>query len=172
MTGNTTRKTRGFEIAKGWEDQDITLPQRSTAHSAGYDIAAAKDLVIPQFHPGAKPTLIPTGLKAYCEPDECFFVLNRSSGPKKGIVLANGVGLIDTDYYGNVENDGHFFVLAYNVSDHDLKIKKGERIAQVVFQKFLTVDHDRSTGKRQGGIGSTNQNPTVISSENNDQHKI
>ena len=66
---------------------------------------AAEDIVIPMFTPGCKPTLIPTGLKAYCMEDECYLLLNRSSGPKKGFILANSVGLIDSDYYGNPDND-------------------------------------------------------------------
>lgn len=158
-------KTRGFEIAKGWEDMDIELPRRATTGAAGYDIAAAKDVTVPVFHPGDKPISIPTGLKAYCRPDECYLVLNRSSGPSRGIILANGVGLIDHDYYGNSDNDGHFMVLVFNSLDHDLHIKKGDRIAQVVFQKFLTVDHDVALGERRGGIGSTNYNyatPEII----------
>lgn len=148
-------KVRGFEIAKGWEDRGINLPVRSTRHSAAYDIEAAEDTLVPRFRLGQQPTMIATGLKAYCQPDECYFVLNRSSGPSKGLVLANGVGLIDADYYGNADNDGHFRVLVFNVSDHDLTIKKGTRIAQVVFQKFLTIDDDRADGERKGGIGST-----------------
>lgn len=148
-------KKRGFEIAKGWENKDIALPRRSTALAAAYDIAAAEDTKVPAFHPGQKPTLIPTGLKAYCQPDECYFVLNRSSGAGKGLVLANGLGLIDADYYENPTNDGHFQVLVFNVLDHELVVKKGERIAQVVFQKFLTVDDDDATGARRGGWGST-----------------
>lgn len=150
-------KKRGFEIAKGWENSGINLPRRSTAHAAAYDIEAAEDLVVPPFRPGLSPTLIPTGLKAYCRPDECYFILNRSSGPKHGIVLANSIGLVDADYYNNTNNDGHFFVAIYNVLDHDLKISKGERIAQVVFQKFLVTDHDSASGVRTGGFGSTDR---------------
>ena len=148
-------KTRGFEIAKGWEDKGINLPIRKTALSAGYDIEAAEDIVIPKFVPGMKPTLIPTGLKAYCEPDECFLLLNRSSGPKKGFILANSVGLIDSDYYGNEDNDGHFYFAYFNCSDHDVEVKKGDAIGQVVFTKFLVVDNDNATGIRKGGFGST-----------------
>ena len=150
-------KLRGFEITKGWEDRDIRLPRRRTAHAAGYDIEAGADVLVPRFRPGIAPTLIPTGLKAYCQPDECYFVFNRSSGAGKGLVLANGVGVIDADYYGNPTNDGHFGVLVFNVSDHDLQIKKGDRIAQVIFQKFLLADDDQATGARQGGFGSTDQ---------------
>lgn len=151
-------RQRGFEIAKGWEDKDIQLPRRETAGAAGYDIAAAEDTIIPAFKLGQKPTLIATGLKAYCQPDECFLILNRSSGPIRGIVLANGIGLVDNDYYNNSDNDGHFKVIVFNVLDHDLTIKKGDRIAQVVFQKFLTTDDDNATGERRSGIGSTNLN--------------
>lgn len=148
-------KKRGFEIAKGWEDKNINLPRRSTKHAAAYDIEAAEDVTIPPFKAGQEPSLIPTGLKAYCQPDECYFVLNRSSGARKGIVLANGLGLIDADYYGNSSNDGHFQVLVFNVLDHDLSIKKGDRVAQVVFQKFLVTDDDTAEGERTGGFGST-----------------
>ncbi len=149
-------KMRGFEIAKGWENKGINLPKRSTKHAAGYDIEAAEDVVVPAFMPGAKPTFVPTGLKAYCQPDECYFVINRSSGAGKGIVLANGIGVIDADYYGNSSNDGHFQVLVFNVLDHDITIRKGDRIAQVIFQKFLLVDNDAASGERTGGFGSTN----------------
>lgn len=152
-------KVRGFEIAKGWENRGIELPRRSTAQAAAYDIAAAEDIIVPPFHPGIAPTMIPTGLKAYCQPDECYLVLNRSSGAGKGIVMANGIGLIDADYYNNPTNDGHVHILVFNISGHELKIKKGERIAQVIFQKFLTVDNDQASGVRRGGIGSTDQKP-------------
>lgn len=148
-------KKRGFEIAAGWEDREINLPQRQTAHAAAYDIEAAEDTLVPKFQPGIKPTMIATGLKAYCQPDECYFVFNRSSGAGKGLVLANGVGIVDADYYNNAENDGHFRVVVFNVTDHDLVVKKGDRIAQVVFQKFLTTDDDVATGERKGGFGST-----------------
>lgn len=150
-------KKRGFEIAKGWEDKGIEIPVRKTAHSAGYDIAAAEDIVIPKFVPGIKPTLIPTGLKAFCGEDECVLLLNRSSGPKKGFLMANSVGLLDSDYYGNPENDGHFYFAYFNCSDHDIEVKKGDIIGQVVFTSFLKCDNDNASGKRVGGFGSTDK---------------
>ena len=149
------KKNRGFEIAKGWEDKDIHLPIRKTAHSAGYDVEAAEDIVIPKYYPGIKPTLIPTGLKAYCGEDECYYLLNRSSGPKKGFLMANSIGLIDSYYYENSDNDGHFYFAYFNCSDHDIEVKKGDIIGQVVFSKYLVCDGDRATGKRKGGFGST-----------------
>ena len=63
-------KVRGFEVAKGFENQGIQIPIRKTKYSAAYDIEAAEDTVIPSFKPGMKPTLIKTGLKAYMQPDE------------------------------------------------------------------------------------------------------
>lgn len=150
-------KLRGFEVAKGYEDKNINLPKRKTMHSAGYDVEAAEDVVIPKYYPGIKPTLIPTGLKAYCQPDECYLLLNRSSGPKKGFVLANSVGVIDADYYENINNDGHFYYAFFNCSDHDIEVKKGDVIGQVVFTKYLVVDNDRAEGIRTGGFGSTDK---------------
>jgi dUTP pyrophosphatase len=148
---------RGFEVVKGYEDKDIHIPERKTAHAAGYDVEAAEDIIMPMYKPGMKPTLIPTGLKAYCGPDECYFLLNRSSGPKKGFLMANSVGLIDSDYYGNEDNDGHFFFAYFNCSDHDIEIKKGDVIGQVVFTKYLITDNDNATGTRKGGFGSTDK---------------
>ena len=150
-------KLRGFEIAKGWEDKNINLPKRSTKNAAGYDIEAAEDVVIPVYYPGIKPTLIPTGLKAYCMDDECFFLMSRSSGPKKGLLTPHGFGLIDSDYYENEDNDGHFYVQVFNCSDKELLIKKGDKIAQVVFTKYLVVDNDDASGKRFSGFGSTDK---------------
>ena len=150
------KKIRGFEVAKGWEGKNINLPIRKTAKSAGYDVEAAEDTIIPVFENGCKPTLIHTGLKAYCQDDEWYMLANRSSNPgKKKLVLANGIGVIDTDYYCNPDNDGEFLFAYYNIGTEDLQIKKGEIIGQVVFQKFLVVDNDNATGERTGGFGST-----------------
>ena len=63
-------RNRGFEVAKGFEDKGINLPERKTKFSAGYDIEAAEDITIPKFVPGMKPTLVKTGLKAYMMDDE------------------------------------------------------------------------------------------------------
>ena len=150
-------KIRGFEIAKGWEDKGINLPVRKTKYSAGYDIEAAEDIIIPIYKPGIKPTLIPTGLKAYCGKDEWYMLANRSSGPKKGFVMANSIGIIDSDYYENETNDGHFYFQYFNFSDRVIEVKKGDIIGQVVFQKFLVVDNDESEGIRTGGFGSTDK---------------
>lgn len=156
---------RGFEICKGYEDKNINLPKRQTAHAVGYDIEAAEDTVIPSLFKMVnnnsellnKPTLIKTGIKAYFESDEVMYLFNRSSGPsKRGLVLANSVGVFECDYYSNPTNDGEILVSMYNFSNDDIIVKKGERIAQAVFQKFLIIDNDSASGERLGGFGSTN----------------
>ena len=151
-------KVRGFEIAKGFEDKKINLPIRKTKYSAGYDIEAAEDVTIPSFKKGNAPTLVKTGLKAYMKDDEYLMLCNRSSNPKKkGLVLTNGVGIIDKDYYGNSDNDGHIMFSFFNVKDEDITIHKGEAIGQALFMKYLLVDDDDAQGERTGGFGSTNK---------------
>ena len=151
-------KLRGFEIAKGFEDKKINLPERKTKYSAGYDVEAAEDCIIPKYEFGMKPTLVKTGIKAYMPKDEYLMLCNRSSNPfKKGLILANSIGVIDADYYGNPDNDGHFMYAFYNFFDKDLEIKKGEVIGQAIFQKYLLVDNDKAEGQRESGFGSTSK---------------
>ncbi len=151
-------KIRGFEVAKGYEDKEINLPIRKTKFSAGYDIEAAEDVIIPSFKKGMAPTLVKTGIKAYMQEDEVLLLYNRSSNPKKkGLVVANSVGVIDKDYYGNPDNDGHIMFAFYNIKEEDVEIKKGDAIGQAIFQKYLVVDNDDATGERTGGFGSTNK---------------
>ena len=150
-------KKRGFEIAKGFEGEQINLPKRSTKNSAGYDIEAAENCVVPVFKLGQKPTLVKTGLKAYMQEDEVLILANRSSNPgKKGLILANSIGVVDSDYYGNPDNDGHIMFAFYNFKEEDVEIKKGERIGQGILQKYLITDNDSANGERTGGFGSTN----------------
>ena len=152
-------RKRGFEIAKGFENSNINMPVRKTKLSAGYDIEAAEDCVIPAYVAGQKPTLVKTGLKAYMENDEYLMLCNRSSNPfKKGLVMANSIGIIDADYYGNSDNDGAFMFAFYNFFDHDVQIKKGDVIGQAIFQKYKVVDDDTASGERVGGFGSTSKN--------------
>lgn len=152
-------RKRGFEIAKGFENSNINMPVRKTKLSAGYDIEAAEDCIIPAYVAGQKPTLVKTGLKAYMENDEYLMLCNRSSNPfKKGLVMANSIGIIDADYYGNPDNDGAFMFAFYNFFDHDVEIKKGDVIGQAIFQKYGVVDNDVADGMRVGGFGSTSKN--------------
>lgn len=151
-------KNRGFEIVKGYENKNINIPVRKTSLSAGYDIESAEEIVIPSFRMGTKPTLIKTGLKCHMENDEYLMLVNRSSNPvKRGLVLANSVGIIDADYYNNPDNDGHLMYAFYNYSKEDITIKKGDTIGQAIFMKYLLVDNDSSNGERKGGFGSTDK---------------
>ncbi len=151
-------KIRGFEVAKGFENENINLPKRKTKFSAGYDVEAAEDIVIPSFKKGMNPTLVKTGVKAYMQDDEVLMLYNRSSNPKKkGLILANSVGVIDKDYYGNQDNDGHIMFAFYNIKEEDIEIKKGECIGQAIFQKYFLSDDDNAEGERTGGFGSTNK---------------
>lgn len=147
-------KTRGFEIISMYRTAGIHLPERKTGASTGYDFAAAEEVVIA---PGAG-ALIPTGVKAYMQPDEVLLVYIRSSAAlKKHLMLMNSVGVIDADYYGNAENEGHIYIPLYNYGKEPVRIAAGERIAQGIFTHYLTVDGDTagSGGVRAGGFGST-----------------
>ena len=75
----------------------------------------------------------------------------------KGLILANSIGVIDKDYYGNPDNDGHIMFAFFNIKDEDVEIKKGDCIGQAIFQKYFTVDGDIAEGDRLGGFGSTNK---------------
>ena len=143
---------RGFKVAKGVENCNIKLPERQTKNAAGYDFYVANDILI-KAHSVA---LIPTGVKAYMEDDEVLNLYIRSSMPlKRGLTLANNVGIIDSDYYENPSNDGHIMIQVLNFSDYDVMIAKDERIAQGVFTKYLLADNDETKEIRNGGFGST-----------------
>lgn len=131
----------------------IILPTRSTKKSAGYDIRSAVDEVI---HPN-ETKIIKTGLKVTMNDDEVLNIYTRSSlGYKYNVTLINAVGVIDADFYNNESNEGHFSVKLINHGSEDFEIKFGDRIAQGVFTKYLTVDdEDEIKETRKGGIGST-----------------
>ena len=129
------------------------LPKRSTKKSAGYDIKSLEDGII---KPGEAMTF-KTGLKVCMNDDECLYILSRSSqGYKYNVCLMNSVGLIDSDFYNNPDNEGHFSVRLVNFGKDDFVVKKGDKLAQGVFSKFLTVDDEEEIeGERTGGLGST-----------------
>lgn len=154
---------RGFKVAKGYEDKNINLPVRATAHAAGYDFESAMDMYIPPYpgkdaieRDGVKPCLVPTGVKAYMQPGEVLVLSNRSSGSlKKQLLLANGVGIIDGDYYENETNDGHIMFQFWSLDPEGTIIQKGERLGQGIFLPFLLADGDSATNIRTGGFGSS-----------------
>lgn len=109
---------------------------------------------------GVKPTLVPTGIKAMCNEDESIELVLRSSTPLKyWLVMANSIGIIDGDYYGNPSNDGEIFFQLINFSPVPIKLLKGDKIGQIIFKKFLTTDDDHLSQKktRIGGFGSSDE---------------
>jgi dUTP pyrophosphatase len=124
------------------------IPQRQTPGSAGYDLEAYESVTL---YPN-EPTLVPTGLTAYMPDDEFLAIYIRSSlALKRGIFLANSVGIIDSDYAGN-----HIQIMLINMTNQPQTIEAGERIAQGIFQKYLTTQNDQPIKEqRSGGFGST-----------------
>ena len=149
-----SRRVRGFEFTSAYVEKGLNLPTRSTPGSAGYDISSAIDTALSS----GTMTLIPTGLKAYMQPDEYLGLHIRSSlAVKSGLRLANGQGIIDSDYYNNPDNEGHILLAVFNGGPDTVIVTKGMRIAQGIFYKYLLTDQDHLEKKesRRGGIGST-----------------
>lgn len=152
--------TRGFDFVKKEFKKDISLnsepllPVRADKGSAGYDFYAPKKYE-------CKPhevTKIWTEVKAYMQQDEVLLIDVRSSMGGK-FHLANTIGIIDSTYYNNSSNDGNIGIFLVNDTDETITIKKGERIAQGIFTKYLTVDKDCVLfEERIGGFGSSNGN--------------
>lgn len=132
----------------------IPLPEHATSGSAGLDMRACldEDLILA---PG-ETTLIPTGLAIHIgDPGLAAVLLPRSGlGHKHGIVLGNLVGLIDSDYQGQV------YVSCWNRGKESFTIKTGERIAQMVFVPVVQADFELveefdDSERGEGGFGHT-----------------
>lgn len=175
-----------FEKVLKYKDADFDIPVRKTSLSAGYDLAAAEDYIIPSWkqmcdeaksiwpveddeyisldqmskftkETGFKPTLVSTGLKCKLDPGTWLQLSVRSSSPLKyWLMLGNGIGIIDADYYNNPDNEGEIFFQIYNLSPFNIQIKKGETIGQAVILPYGITEDDKATGERTGGFGSTN----------------
>ena len=145
-------KQRGFEVVTGF-DKTI-IPLRGTSGSAGYDFCSYEEATI---EPN-QTVMIKTGIKAYMLDDEVLQIYPRSSlGVKKHLRLANSVGIIDSDYYNNENNEGHIMIPLFNFGNEPVTISQGERVAQGIFSKYLITDTDQVSAKRSGGFGSTNE---------------
>lgn len=158
---------RGFEfISKEQWEKDLEdfsfsgqveykkhlLPKRGTSHSAGYDFFSPVYTVIPP----QGSIKIPTGIKSYMFGDEVLMIYPRSSlGFKTNIRLSNTVGIVDSDYYNNEDNEGHIWIKFFNPTDKPYTVEVGDKIAQGIFMKYLIADNDEAEGERIGGIGST-----------------
>lgn len=143
---------RRFEVVTEFKNQNIELPVRATTASAGYDFAVAKDTLIKT----GEIIKVPTGIKASFPQDEFLMLVARSSlSIKKTLMLPNGVGIIDADYYGNEINEGHILVLLYNFGKTDILLKKGEKIAQGIFISYQKTKENTEFKLRTGGFGSS-----------------
>ena len=162
---------------------DAVLPVRKTAKSAGYDFTVAEDIIVPSHQKlsdkfpknqidlvslegmsiltknlKAKPTLVPTGIKCELNDNTYLELSVRSSCPLKyWLILANGVGIIDADYYNNPDNEGHIYFQMINLSPFDIQLHKGDVIGQGIIKPYLTIEDDNASGKRLGGFGSTSK---------------
>ena len=143
-----------LKILDGRLGKDIPLPEYATAGSAGLDLRACLDEAI-ELRPG-ETLLIPTGLAIYINDHQLAAVLLPRSGlgHKHGIVLGNLVGLIDSDYQGQV------FVSCWNRGGTAFTINIGERIAQMVFVPVVQVEFEQvaefdQSLRGSGGFGHT-----------------
>jgi dUTP pyrophosphatase len=128
--------------------ESLILPNRHTSNSAGYDFHAVFDFILA---PG-EIVKIPTGIKVIMEPDEFFMIVVRSSmGFKYNVRMCNQIGIIDADYYNNEENEGHMWIAFQNEGKEPWIVKKGDRIAQGIFVKYLLVDNEDSTSEIRKG---------------------
>lgn len=175
-----------FEVVSKYADAALVEPVRKTTYSAGYDMCAAEDIVIPPYENHvaamalacpvmdanepktleeisaytkglkAKPTLVPTGMKCKLDPGTFLQLSVRSSSPLKyWLIMANGVGIIDADYYNNPDNEGHIYFQLINLSPFPIKIQKGEAIGQGIILPYGVINNDDAWGERTGGFGST-----------------
>ena len=121
-----------------------------------YDLTTAATLIKKYQY---KMTLVPTGIKCKM-PDDYFLQLSvRSSLPlKHWIIMGNGVGIIDADYYNNPDNEGHIYFELINLLPFDVKIKKGDCIGQGILLPYgITEDDQGNDVERTGGLGSTGE---------------
>lgn len=104
----------------------------------------------------SRMTLVPTGVKVKLEDNQKLELMIRSSSSMGAyLMLANGVGLIDADYYNNEDNEGHIFFQVINMSPFNIKLEKGNIIGQGVISTYDKTEDDNSTDLRVGGLGSS-----------------
>ena len=131
-------------------DNAAYLPKRANPTDAGADLRSTE---VFELFPG-ETKLADTGVAVKIPEGFAGFVFNRSGQGKKGIIVLNGVGVIDSDYRGNIK------VALKNISDDKHKIEFGDRIAQLVIMPIILcdfVDSWNDTERGSGGFGSTGQ---------------
>lgn len=145
------QRQRGFEIAKGFGEKVVHMPQRATPGSGGYDFWPLEQITLNQGESHA----FFTGIKAYMPVNEILLINVRSSyGIKHGIELCNEQGWIDSDYYSNRDNDGVIIIKVKNSGINPFTFKKEEPFAQGLFVSYyLTDDDNPRLASREGGLG-------------------
>ncbi len=152
MEKSPIQTERRFEVVEG-APKDTVLPKRKTKSSAGYDFILPRDVYIA---PHTSTGIIATNVKAIMPDNEVLLLYIRSSiGIGKGVVLANGTGIIDADYANNPMNDGNIGIILRNQSDNHVRLLKGERIMQGIFVRYEVTNDDEADEERVGGFGST-----------------
>ena len=133
-------------------DASVQIPKYETPGAAGFDLAASADISVA---PG-EIVLVPTGLVIAVPPGHFLGVFARSSTPlKRGLIVANGVGIVDSDYCGPADE---VKVQVLNITQERVHIAKGDRIAQGVILAFARADIEDAPppqAKTRGGFGST-----------------
>lgn len=133
--------------------QELPLPTRATAGSAGYDFYAPLEI---RLRPG-ETIVVPTGVRVCMEEGWVLLIFPRSGlGFKHRLGLCNTVGVIDADYI-LADNGGHIMIKLFNGGDHAVTIPMGAAFAQGVFLPFGITEDDNAAGERTGGFGSTNR---------------
>lgn len=122
--------------------ESYSIPKRETKHAAGYDFFAIFDYTV---KPG-EIAMIPTGIKVMMEPDDVLILCDRSSmGFKYNIRFVNQIGVVDADYYDNSQNEGHMWIKIQNEGNIDYVVKKGDKMCQGIFFKYLLTEDDIDT---------------------------
>lgn len=132
-------------------DSSVALPKYESSGAAGFDLAASVDMTI---EPG-QVTLVPTGLVIAVPTGHVLGIFARSSTPlKRGLMVANGVGLVDSDYCGPRDE---IKIEVYNFTQRPVAVAKGDRLAQGVIMPFVRADWQETdaTAPSRGGFGST-----------------
>lgn len=127
-------------------DSDVRLPERATDGSAGYDFYAPESLTISR----GEKAIFSTGVKVRIKPGWALWLIPRSGLGSKGLIITNTVGLIDSDFSGEIRA-----FLKNDNSAYPIRIEKGERYMQGVFLPYGITEDDNVEAKRSGGIGST-----------------
>lgn len=135
--------------------QNLKLPRRATAGSAGYDFFLPEEI---EVKPGQTIT-IPTGIRVKMRRDYVLLLMPRSSlGFRYRMQLNNTVGVIDSDYY-HADNEGHIFARITNDTNQDqtMSLSAGTAFLQGIFMRYGLAEDDDTVAERTGGIGSTDR---------------